>query len=290
MINGYLDRNNIINQRGQTIYRQTDSRYVFDMCFLQWGGGGMPVTYLLDEGVKIINEGENTMFVNMVFPIDVNLEQGKSYTLSVDVQDLRGHWYLRFIQSDVSISGIELSDIRHKISEPGICHLTVYPIKSAFSSLIIGCDGRQSDPFMAGNFIKFGKVKTEQGPISTLINDVPEDKASRLLKCQRYYERIGYGVNAKISGTSARPFITISHKFAVEKRITPTIKLIKQPQFYNSNVGPILPNNTVIDSLAVDAKAIHYVDLAGFINPLDPSTPYPCHCDTQDFLEISAEL
>lgn len=190
-----------------------------------------------------------------------------------------------YINKMVTISAIIDGYI---VSASGICNPSTYYPATEYNGARIDIT-ENGYRILTFNTNKVSAVMLEYGDISTLHN-WHGDYAETLQKCQRYYERIGLGINAKIGGTNGKTCITITHKFAVEKRITPTIKLIKQPQFYNSNVGPILPNNTVIDSLAVDAKAIHYVDLAGFINPLDPSMPYPCHCDTQDFLEISAEL
>lgn len=130
-------------------------------------------------------------------------------------------------------------------------------------------------------------IKLELGSVSTLAQDTEPNYATELLKCQRYYQRIGKGDWFKGQNTGR---MWLGHQFNVDMRTIPTINVIKQAVVF---YGMISDGNVVTTAITkgiseFDGSGIDYLEL--LVTSADTITDKSMYTADSDFLELSADL
>lgn len=223
-----------VNQRGKTEY--IGNIYGVD----RWiGTQGSNIT-VVENGIKTeCFDDTHNQGVKQFIECDMDLLVGKVFTLSLEVDT-----------TEVPDEYVNVSSKYHWLSVNNINH--VFIVKKKKSSEILSYSGtiQYLDGFykpyllvrlntLTGTIIKWAKL--ELGSIATPF--VFPDKTTELLKCKRYYQKIGvpkgnYDAIIKnitsYTAASTKQYLSFYFDTECEMRITPQIKLYGIP---NSDAG-----------------------------------------------------
>jgi hypothetical protein len=105
------------------------------------------------------------------------------------------------------------------------------------------------------DYIEFEWIKLEEGSVATAYQ-IP-DPATELARCQRYFERIGSGIQLAVYGTSSCAGGAV---YAVEKRIAPQVSLSTTSiTAYQIDIGTATSSGSVITlGAAASTKGINF--------------------------------
>ena len=278
-----------VNQRGQSSYN-TNNAYTVD----RWKF--TTALYLTINGDKTItlthkSVSESEYFLQTFEQELVNSLQGKKVTASIELADGTIYSYSATVPVLTS-DAHRLFDVR--IGNTKIDLLVMVRTSNCYFAL----GGSKSDAS-----ITIKAVKLELGSISTLAMDTAPNYATELLKCQRYFQRIGKAVSGSALGkviTSGVAFNTnniwMPIYLPVPMRITPT--LVKKGSFLltATNTGGAVSTNPTLSLINFsdrDSNNILNIQCYDETNPFTMGTWYKLSSyvlTDEAYLDLSADL
>ena len=223
-----------VNQRGQNSYSSgSTSAYSVD----RWKVRNVTAA-ISSDGITISKDGteEGTFwgyFSQYFLKSDIKSLLGKKVTISLDVSALsvtQGKAIVFCCNATSSNNNSNIIDgtaAGYEITSTGIVQHTFEMPTTLTNNYLAICIGFYSDGVEAQiGSMTIRSVKLEVGEVSTLDMDVAPNYAEELLKCQRYYYRIGdNGYNMIGYGPTHDGFLSFMTFSPVPMRDTPTISL-----------------------------------------------------------------
>lgn len=201
VINGDF-MHNPINQRGLTVYPQTELsnfRYTLDMVRTT----GPKIEIMSDHIVASMDNTPRTGWPSVISPIEGIFRANETYTISglFEVDEIIPLTFgLRASSGDGAPSTDNgYSEIWQNPIEPGgkLLMTKTFTLSQNQTNpiLFLNC----WDNISSAGSIKIYAWKLEKGTVSTLLNETPEPIASKLAKCQRYFVSIrGYASSSTV--------------------------------------------------------------------------------------------
>lgn len=187
-----------INQRGESEYPSGVVKYTVDM-WIRWGCAVIAG----DNGVTIntIGNTANGAFGQII----ERLEVGKKYTVCINITSLSG-------TGDISIGT--------RTDFDNVGHSNI--LKQGVNKITFTATGQWLTVCCKNVLVTIEYIDLFEGSIA--YPHVKEDYSIALLRCQRYYEI----TSTFVSRTYIENCLTFTGiDFAVEKRITPTVKILR---------------------------------------------------------------
>ena len=265
-----------VNQRGQSSYASGSSRYTVD----RWQASSAESVTVNSNKTVTLSVGSSLGLLQQYLENDLrdNL-LGKTVTVSAIVDDVLYSDTFTMpatVQSAYQVGAITIGDmvLRFRFSSASV--LCFYFEHTANSS----------------NSYTVKAVKLELGSVSTLVMDTAPNYAEELLKCQRYFERIG-GTTYEFFATgmfqSATNAELITH--VTPKRTIPTITFNGTVYIWDyNNQGVNAHTSTSIGSgsnCAKDGKMyVNFATTGGTAG----NVAFGQFRDTTSYIDVSADL